>query len=172
MIVVCPSCHTRYRHGSGAAATAALAECSLCEERFELAPARRTYVIRGNGHAATPSVPSDVARSDAASAAPLAPPPEVSFTPAGPTDMPPPTVEWSDSPGDEAAPPEPVKAKRAGSTAAVELLIAILPAVAGAGLAYDLAGRQHEDPITWAALGGAVGLLLGWACLLWIGRKD
>jgi hypothetical protein len=54
----------------------------------------------------------------------------------------------------------------------VESLIALLPAVAGAGLAYDLAGRSNQDTIAWAALGGAVGLLLGWACLLWIGRKD
>jgi hypothetical protein len=53
-----------------------------------------------------------------------------------------------------------------------EILVALFPCGLGAAMAYHLAGPRGQDPITWAALGGAIGLLLGWACLLWITRGD
>jgi predicted Zn finger-like uncharacterized protein len=160
MIVVCPSCSTRYRHGAAAeAVAAATAECSRCDERFPLAPARRPYVIRGQQPAGVPP------RIAALAAGPVPGVADEAFAidpPAGPEHEQPAV----------ATPAEAARRTAPGSSAVTEALVAVLPAVAGAGLAYDLAGRQHQDPVTWAALGGAVGLLLGWACLLWIARKD
>jgi len=57
-------------------------------------------------------------------------------------------------------------------SALLEFLIAVLPPSTGASLAYYFAGRTQLDPVAWSALGGAVGFLLGWGCLLWIRRKD
>ena len=80
--------------------------------------------------------------------------------------------------GDSATiPPQSVNEAESASaapdrSAIVEFLVAVVPASGGAAMAYHLAERQSQDPITWAALGGAIGLLLGWACLLWIGRDD
>ena len=67
-----------------------------------------------------------------------------------------------------AAEPTPTPARWEWSGAA----IAGVPAALCALLAYYLAGRQGQDPVAWSALGSAVGLLLGWACLLWIQRED
>jgi hypothetical protein len=174
MIIACPSCHTRYRHGfgSGTAVVAVVAECSRCDEQFELPTARRTYILRGvDGGAAPASV--EVPLAVASSPAPSRNMPESEDPVAdGLYAQPPePGIEGADASVAEPASEELQSATTARSSI-VELLISILPSVAGAGLAYDLASRRNEDPITWAALGGAVGLLLGWACLLWISRKD
>jgi len=53
-----------------------------------------------------------------------------------------------------------------------EVLTAVVPAIGGAALAIHLAGQQNGDPLAWAALGGAVGMMVGWACLLFIRRGD
>ena len=49
------------------------------------------------------------------------------------------------------------------------VLAMLLTTAAGARLAYHLG---QETPVAWSALGGAVGLLLAWACILWTQRKD
>lgn len=54
----------------------------------------------------------------------------------------------------------------------LDFVLALVPSSAGAGIAYYLAGQHQVDPVTWTALGGAAGLLLGWGCLLWIRRAD
>jgi len=54
---------------------------------------------------------------------------------------------------------------------ALELGIALTPSALGGIVAYYLAGQQNQDPVTWSALGGAGGLLLGWVGLLWMQRK-
>jgi hypothetical protein len=76
-------------------------------------------------------------------------------------------LETSEVPADESR-PEAVPRTRA----MLESVVALLPGGVGAVLAYHYAGPLGQDPITWAALGGAIGLLLGWACLLWITRGD
>jgi hypothetical protein len=76
-------------------------------------------------------------------------------------------VETSAEPT-EASGPEAVPRTRA----MLESVVALLPGGVGAALAYHYAGPLDQDPITWAALGGAIGLLLGWACLIWITRGD
>ena len=71
---------------------------------------------------------------------------------------------------DQAADVRPRAARRSRSI--LESVVALFPCGIGAGMAYHFAGPWDQDPITWAALGGAIGLLLGWACLLWITRGD
>ena len=56
--------------------------------------------------------------------------------------------------------------------AALDASIAVVPCGLGAGLAYYFAGSLNQDPIISAILGGVTGLLLGWACVLWIAHAD
>jgi hypothetical protein len=41
---------------------------------------------------------------------------------------------------------------------------------AGAFVAYHGVGDSSADALTWAAVGAAAGLVLGWGCLPWIRR--
>ena len=162
MIVVCPSCQQRYRHTPENGGTATLAHCSACDERFPLERQKRAYLVVD----AAPHASAGL--SD-----PLAGPAPASI------DMPP-TGEGVTVPAqaDPAASEATTPAARRPGTGArpgrklLEGMVALLPCGLGAGLAYHLAGPRGQDPITWAALGGAVGLLMGWACLLWITRGD
>jgi hypothetical protein len=51
-------------------------------------------------------------------------------------------------------------------------LVPVVPAVAGGALALSVAAQQNGDLLTWTALGGAAGLLVGWACLRWMRHED
>ena len=51
-------------------------------------------------------------------------------------------------------------------------LIVLLLAAAGGGAGYYLSLIQRADPLNWAAVGGGLGLLLGWAVMRWMARKD
>jgi len=185
MIVVCPSCNRRYRHEMERPAAASVAHCSECDERFPLAPPKRTYVLADAGTAPEPALPPFPVDRDLPPIAdapgptaddltiPLeatpASPAEVEFPRVGGTD-PEPAPAADAVPTESAAPGSPRPS--AGRRALVESLVALVPCGIGAGLAYHLAGPAGQDPVTWAALGGAVGLLVGWACLLWITRED
>ena len=48
MIVICPSCHRRYRHDFQVD-VAQVAHCGACDERFEPVPPKRTYVLVPGG---------------------------------------------------------------------------------------------------------------------------
>jgi hypothetical protein len=54
----------------------------------------------------------------------------------------------------------------------VAVLVTVLPAIYGAGLAYYLAGEYGRGHSTWPIIGAAIGLLVGWGCLEWVRRKD
>ena len=56
--------------------------------------------------------------------------------------------------------------------AALDASIIMVPCGLGAGLAYYFVGSLNQDPIISAILGGVTGLLLGWACMLWIAHAD
>lgn len=156
MIVRCPACSTSYRHDPAVVAAVSLAECSRCDERFPLRPARRSYVIvEANGVAASVR---PAARA-------------VDLPPRGlerPSILGLETTERGESQqmGESQAPATPSR------SALSEFLIAIVPPCIGASLAYHLAQRGQLDPVAWSALGGALGFLLGWGCLLWIRRND
>jgi len=183
MIVHCPSCSANYRHDPAEIAVATLAECSRCDERFELRGTGRSYRL------ATPADPSPNARvaeptPAAIQAGPLVADPIV----VDPAEVD--TIEVDSFGSDELADPgvgglgasdadlvrdelaeadaQPVPPR----SALLEFLIAVVPPSTGASLAYYFAGREQLDPVAWSALGGAVGFLLGWGSLLWIRRKD
>ena len=90
----------------------------------------------------------------------------VTFTPSNT-----PTPSHTPTPTSTATPTVTPPASPARS-ALLEFLVAVLPPVAGASLAYHFAGREQWDPVAWAALGGAAGFLLGGGCLLWMRRND
>jgi hypothetical protein len=188
MIVVCPSCQQHYRHAFGACAAAIRAHCSACDERFDLAPPKRRYVLIDDALPPTvSSVEIELPRVETAGAFGTGFAPEVSGEPleAAPPPEPavasPVTLPAETAPA-EAAPAEAASAESEPAAAAarakprhgalLESLVALVPCSVGGGLAYHFAGLLGQDPITWAALGGAIGLLLGWACLLWITRGD
>jgi len=52
-----------------------------------------------------------------------------------------------------------------------EIALALAPSALGGVLGYYLAGQQIQDPVTWSAMGGAGGLLVGWLGLLWMQGK-
>lgn len=150
MVVLCPACRTRYRYHAGDDALARMAQCSRCEQTFPLEPARRSYVLRS-----------------------AAEPGELAWAGAADGGRPSLALEGGIDPAMEATGERGAESRTGPSpNVVVESAIALLPAAVGAYIAYDLAGRQDQDPLTWAALGAAVGLLLGWTCLLWIARKD
>jgi hypothetical protein len=166
MIVLCPSCNTRYRHDPVEPAAAAMAECSRCDETFPMQESRRTYVLvpRQRPPAAIgmddPSLAPRIVTADVPALT------ERILSGAGVVDLP--------SAGDVLAGyglPEP-ETPAPRRSALFEFLIAVIPPSAGASLAYHLASRDQLDPVAWSALGGAAGFLLGWGCLLWIRRKD
>ena len=166
MIVLCPSCNTRYRHDHVELAAEATAECSRCDERFPMQESRRTYVLVPR-HRPPASIGMDdpllapriVATDESALN-------ERILSGAGVVDLPSTgeALVGNESPDTET--PAPAR------SALLEFLIAVIPPSAGASLAYYLASRDQLDPVAWSALGGAAGFLLGWGCLLWIRRKD
>jgi hypothetical protein len=197
MIVSCPSCHQRYRHDFDVHPVSERAHCSSCDEHFELAVPKRQYMVVEAGSLPqplwVPVVRDDAPQPQAAAASSI----EIDL-PAAET----PAVFDVDLSAAEAAPVSDVAAmanvgslddavSETGSEATpqaesvpavqpaasvagalLEGLVALVPCGIGAGLAYHFAGPMGQDPITWAALGGAIGLLLGWACLLWITHGD
>jgi hypothetical protein len=200
MIVVCPCCQRRYRHEFEGDRASPVAHCSACDQRFPLALPKRTYVLAEGGETPTAPrfplgmgapAPSGSTRANAAEdgrviAADLSvstPAETVSSVeielptaddPAGAEAVTGTATEISqigpEASPDQAADARPRAARRGGSL--VESVVALFPCGIGAGMAYHFAGPWDQDPITWAALGGAIGLLLGWACLLWITRGD
>ncbi len=168
MIVACPSCHTRYRHGASCVDGHPTAQCSRCDEQFPLTEARRTYVLLPGGAVTPrvnigmddPSLASKIAAGAAVETAESALPSSVERV-AARTDL-------EDTPAEDR--PTPVMADGPGPFS--EFLVAVVPTGACAGIAYYFAAQQQLDPIALTALGGAAGLLLGWGCLLWIRRKN
>lgn len=200
MIVVCPCCQRRYRHDFDGDRSAPMAHCSACDERFPLAAPKRTYVLAvGSETPMAPRFPLGLDAS-AASATPGATGAddgrviaddlsvsthaetvssvEIELPAAG---DPPPTEDAIETAAEvsqvepaasaeEATEARPRAVRRGGSI--LEGLVAFLPGGLGAAMAYHFAGPWDQDPVVWGALGGAIGLLLGWACLLWITRGD
>lgn len=167
LIVACPSCRRRYRH-EFQPERAPMAHCAACDERFEPAPPRRQYVLVPGGALPGPArVPAPAGMDDPLLEQQLS----VSSSP--------PVTEETPEPQAEAAEPastSPAVApkRRFGKsvTAALEAAVAVIPCGIGAGLAYYFAGSLNQDPIISAILGGVTGLLLGWACMLWIAHAD
>jgi hypothetical protein len=192
MIVLCPSCQTRFRHESAVAAASLHAECSRCDERFPLSGARRTYVLLpGTGRRVErssigmddPTLASRVrdAVADTHVEDVAEPEREIPFTPAAAmtaaatTSMtarePEPEPERAPEPRAFFDAPAPASAAKAplGRQAAA----ALAPAGLAAIVAYALSRAQEgADPLVWAALGAALGLLVGWGCVHWIRRRD
>ncbi len=180
MIVICPSCRNRYRHDFAADA-AQVAHCAACDERFEPVPAKRTYVLVPG--AAVPRagiLPTAIGMGDPLLAGTL---PDASvdagFGAPTPVSTDAVTVGQSSSPGPGSIGPAlksdgPHRERRIGTRvmAALDASIAVVPCGLGAGLAYYFAGSLNQDPIISAILGGVTGLLLGWACMLWIAHAD
>ena len=104
----------------------------------------------------------------------LAGPVGVSKAPVPPAD--PESVVATDGPlpataeAGSAGSPEPRSGPRV--SAILETAVVVIPCGLGAGLAYYFAGSLNQDPIISAILGGVTGLLLGWACMLWIAHAD
>lgn len=204
MIVVCPSCRTRYRHEFDREAEESVAHCGGCDERFSLSEPKAPYRIMTPGLAAAVACADVRAVSDVACTseveieievpadAPLdlapieqqatfeqpaptepteswGPPPEPLVDPAAgaQAELPAEADGYAEAVPDEAAPVAPTRGGSLGEAA-----LALVPSGLGAVVAYHAAGRLGQDPVTWASLGGAIGLLLGWACLLWITRGD
>jgi len=200
MIVVCPCCQRRYRHDFESDRSAPTARCSACDERFPLAPPNRSYVLAVGGETSTaPRLPFglDACAASATAEATGADDGRViaddlSVATHAETVS---SVEIELPAADDLSPTEdatetvaevsrvepaasaervtdarPRAARLAGSI--LEGLVAFLPGGIGAGMAYHFAGPWDQDPVVWGALGGAIGLLLGWACLLWITRGD
>jgi len=165
MIVACPSCRQRYRHEMPIEAESPLAHCSGCDERFELAPPKRSYVLAQMLDAPVSSIEIDLPEVDPSTLAPeltsATLQPDAAAAVTAPAESMPVPVACD----------EPASATSGLGTLS-ESLVALVPCGVGAAIAYHLAGLEGQDPVTWAALGGAVGLLLGWACLLWITRGD
>jgi len=159
MIVACPSCQRRYRHDFVVAAAPPTARCSACDERFPLDRPKRSYRL---------VLPVRQSPSgDLMPPPPIAAPPlEQQVSAEIPVGIEMPTA--SPVAIDTLVEPGPASPLRAFG----ESLVALVPSGLGATLAYHFSGPLGQDPITWAALGGAVGLLLGWACLLWITHGD
>ena len=180
LIVICPSCCRRYRHDFAAQA-AQVAHCAACDERFEPVPAKRTYVLVPGGAVPAAGLPPTVSGMndpllagkllDASLGAGFGAPTPVSVDAV--------TVRESTSPGPRSIGPAlesdgPYGEGRIGPRvmAALDASIAVVPCGLGAGLAYYFAGSLNQDPIISAILGGVTGLLLGWACMLWIAHAD
>jgi hypothetical protein len=198
MIVTCPACRSRYRCADQSQLDAT-AHCSACDERFPLTAQRQSYRLAqaGSSVAATltvaavggASLPPSTPPADGVEGTPAPDPllegrpPEVhiDLQPAGGELMPVVNLPMPDLPlpemgpsSDEAENPEPGQSSgwlRLPQTLG-ELLVALVPATLGGGLAYYFAGPFGQSPSLWAALGATMGLLFGWACLLWITRED
>ncbi len=165
MIVLCPSCHNRYRHDFQAAAQ--VAHCAACDERFEPVPPKRTYVlVPGGSVPETGSPPAAIGMDDPLLAGKLL---DVSI---GTGSDAPAAVSSDAAPSPESDGRQTEGRVGPGLTAALELAVAVVPCVLGAGLAYYFAGSLNQDPIIAAILGGVTGLLLGWACVIWIAQAD
>jgi hypothetical protein len=98
---------------------------------------------------------------------------ETDIASAGPTEGAEPWTPASELEGQartEPSPDGPVPSRKVA--AHTEILVALAPACAGSGLAYYLAGGAAGSPWVPLALGGAVGLLVGWGCLRWMRRAD
>ncbi len=168
MIVACPSCHTRYRHGASCADGHPTAQCSRCDEQFPLTEVRRTYVLLPGGAVTPrvkigmddPSLAEKIAAGASGQAAESTLPPSVERVAA--------QSEFEAISAED--PTTSVVTEAPGPIA--EFLVAVVPTGACAGIAYYFAAQQQLDPISLTALGGAAGLLLGWGCLLWIRRKN
>ena len=172
MIVACPSCQKRYRHEFDDDRAVTPAHCSGCDERFPLARPKATYRVYAESLAVAPAAEPQpaatpgLAPGGAEAAQPAA---DVAFElemPIG-EEIPVETVVLPAEPQPAATPP-----RLTATQSLVESLVAVTPTAAGAWMAYHFAGLMGRDPIIGAALGGALGLLLGWACLLWITRRD
>jgi hypothetical protein len=200
MIVVCPCCQRRYRHDFAGDHAAPMAHCSACDERFPLALPKRTYVLAEGGEAATaprfplgadapglsgstsPAAAGDgtVIADDLSVSTPTETVSSIEIELPAAGDLPP-ADDLSEAAGEiaEVAPEASTdgaaevrpRASRRGR-AILESVVALFPCGIGAAMAYHFAGPYDQDPFTWAALGGAIGLLMGWACLLWITRGD
>ncbi len=181
MIVVCPSCQQRYRHAATFAGVPPTARCSACDESFELSAPKRSYVM------IAPGGPQLAPQERAV----IAPP---RFDMDLPTDGSPALVPDLTAPFDSevGVAPESVAASSAAALPArhgdratsdqaagpartrpwVESLVALVPGGLGGAIGYHAAGPPGEDALTWAMMGAAVGLLVGWVWLLWITRAD
>jgi len=175
MIVSCPSCRQRYRHEFDVDVVSEPAHCSSCDEHFELAAPKRQYMVVAAGSppqpVRVPVVQDGVPSPDAVAASSIEIDlPAVEATAVFDAGVPAAETTPAAKPQGDSVPAVRRVASLPG--ALLEGLVALVPCGVGAGLAYHFAGPMGQDPITWAALGGAIGLLLGWACLLWITHGD
>jgi hypothetical protein len=222
VIVMCPSCHTRYRHAPPVDGGPNTARCGSCDEVFPFAPPRRQYVLlplvsrpsslarnlEGKPVGLDDPTLAEQIRARTESEAPAAllereapapllerealepPPRAAAFDRLAP--VPEPTIEETEHEHRPAADAEAAAAEtpqdeetcldveatsealpsaapsRRRVNALTELTLAFGPAVIGASLAYARAAEQGADAASWGALGGAVGMLVGWGCLLWV----
>ena len=175
MIVKCPSCGTRYHHDPSIAAECG--RCGRCDERVPLVAAGRSYVLS----LATPagSAPMMAAGGQGigiASSLPKADADRLTDVVTGEVRTP---SNPPEAVGDEAARPLDLLLEGSSDAAAAaprrrpfrEMLVAILLAGLGVLPAYYLAQEQGLDPTTWMAVGGGIGLFLGWICIRWMRRS-
>lgn len=173
MIVACPSCRRRYRHEFQ---LAQLAHCGACDERFEPAPPRRQYVlVPGGPIPAAGRIPAAAGLDDPLLGETVGvssdPVPSACPGPVPATDS---LLSATDEAGPESQETAAVPESQFGPrvTKLLEASVAVVPCGLGAGLAYYFSGSLNQDPIISAILGGVTGLLLGWACVLWIAQAD
>jgi len=185
VIVNCPACQTRFRYANeGTAALVGL--CSQCDESVPMQPMKRQYIIlRGEGSGAERRVaigmddPSLAPRLQAAQSRVAA---TATSEDEGAFDLPPFPIEGADpfGLGGDGAPtaqqaeaaPAPVAAPREASAGPDGGLIAILLGATGLAAGYHGALWQQAEPLTGAAIGGVIGLSLGWAWIRWVNRKS
>ena len=184
MIVACPSCRQRFRHAAPLPAPSTLARCSACDERFPLLAPRSPYRIVRQPVPVSEPVGSSFATRTPIPVVMPPPPPVAVLEPPPPVAVEPPVhapVSFrtlvSEEPQEQTPLPRPgvmppPRRAPARGRALGEATVAFAPCAAGAGLAYHFAGALGQDPITATAMGAAVGLLVGWACLLWITRGN
>jgi hypothetical protein len=175
VIVKCPSCGTRYRHDPSIVAECG--RCSRCDERVPLVAAGRSYVLS----LATPAGPEPMMAAAGqgigiASSLPKADADRLTDVVTG-------ELRTPDSPpkaaGDEEARPLDLLLESSSEAEARpprrrpfrEILVAILLAGLGVLPAYYLSLEQGLDPTTWMAVGGGIGLFLGWICIRWMRRS-
>lgn len=191
MIVTCPACRSRYRCNDRPQADAT-ARCSACNESFALGTQRRSYRLARSGSSVSdtllvtalleaPDVGEECGPSpdpllegrpaDTRIDMPIGGSPPISATVLDHPELPLPEI----GPPAKEAEPEIPAAKKGWMRlpqSVGELLVALVPAALGGGLAYYFAGPFGQSPSLSAALGATVGLLFGWACLIWITRED
>jgi hypothetical protein len=158
MIVNCPACTTLFRYEAVAGAMAVHAQCSRCDESFDLDPTKRAYSIVAETDTVAHRAPggAEHLRGDAE---PWNPPDGMKLG------------DFEYEPDIEAGGDPATTAPASGNSSVGEWLTALFLGAVGGGSGYYLAVMQKADMATFVAGGSAIGLVLGWAVIRWMARE-